>query len=658
MRDPFYLKNTIEDGRVVDEDGDHGLAFEETLIDRDSRERLERGQELRWGLLFLRFLLIATFLVALSRLYYLAVAQHSYYQQIAEGNRLRVEYLPAPRGAIYDRSGQVIAGNKPSFEVVASPLDLPRDEQQKQAIIARVAKILSLPPEEIESQLAPAAAESGINSISIKEALTRDEALVFSEQERELDGFRLVKTPIRDYELAPAYAHLVGYVGKITAEQYKEKSGEGYFYNDSLGKSGLEQYYEKYLRGGFGQRQVEVDARGSVKKIYGEKPAVTGASLHLNIDGGLQEKLYAVLAARVHSIGRKKASAIAMNPRNGAILALVNLPSYDNNLFSGGISVADYTRLVEDKNLPLFNRSIAGAYPPGSTVKPILAAAGLEERVIDEQTVVNDRGFILVSNPYGGPDYYFYGYRRTGLGPMTVRSALALSSDIFFYTVGGGSREAKLEGLGIERLAKYFKDFHLDQNFGIDLPGERAGFVPTPAWKKERFQGDAIASRWYLGDTYHVSIGQGDLLATPLDVVSWTASIASGGKIFRPRIADRVEDKDGRRIAEFKPEQIGALPIDDKNLQIVREGMREVVTAGTARSLNTLPVAVAGKTGTAQFDSRNLARAHAWFTGFAPFENPEIAIVVLIEDGGEGSTNAVPVARDVLDWWARNRYQK
>ncbi|MBI4050200.1 MAG: penicillin-binding protein 2 [Candidatus Doudnabacteria bacterium] len=658
MRNPFRLKNTIEAGRSVEGGAGSELAVEEVLIDRDSRERLERGGEARLPSVFFRLLLLVAFVVAFGRLYYLAVAEHEYYRQIADGNRLRIEYLPAPRGAIYDRFGEVIVGNKPSFEVVASPLDLPKDEAARQAIITRVANILSLPAEEITSLIAAASAESGINSVLVKENLTREEALVWSEQERELAGFHLAKTPIRDYKEAPAYAQLVGYVGKITAEQYEEKSAAGYFYNDSLGKTGLEQQYEQFLRGEFGERQVEVDARGAVKKVYGEKPAVTGESLHLNIDARLQEKLYSVLEAQLRSTGRKKASAIAVDPRSGQILALVNLPSYDNNLFAGGISVADYARLTQDKNLPLFNRSVAGTYPPGSTIKPLVAAAALQEGVITEKTVINDRGYILVPNPYGGPDYYFYGYRREGLGPMNVRSAIALSSDIYFYTAGGGWDEAKVNGLGIDRLARYYQAFYLDRKLGIDLPGEKTGFVPTPDWKKEYFNNHPIDSRWYLGDTYHVAIGQGDLLATPLDVVFWTASIANGGKIFRPWIANHVEDENGNWLAEFKPEQIAALPIDAKNLQIVREGMRAVVTDGTAKALDTLSVAVAGKTGTAQFDARNRARTHAWFAGFAPYDDPQIAIVVLIEDGGEGSSMSVPVARDVFDWWAKNRYQK
>lgn len=658
MRNPFTLKNTIEDeGRAVNTDFS-ALAFEESLLDKASaQERLERGEEKRFRLVAALVLGGMVFGILGLRLYYLTIVQHQYFKEIAQGNRLRVEYLAAPRGAIHDRFGGVLAGNKPSFELVASPLDLPSDLRERQEVISQVSKILGVGNEEIEVQIRNDRVQA-YESVLVKQNLSREQALIFNERATQLPGFRVMSSPIRDYKSPTVFAHLLGYVGKINSTEYEEKAAAGYHYNDSLGKTGIEQVYEKFLRGQFGERQIEVDARGTVKKVFGEKSPLPGNNLYLNIDAGLQEELFRALTTRLKTLNRRRAVAIAMSPKDGRVLALVSLPSFDNNLFAEGISVSAYQKLAEDDDQPLFNRGITGTYPPGSTVKPMVAAAGLEEGVISERTLIEDQGQIIIRNIYGGPDAYFYGYSRKALGVLDIRKAIALSSDVFFYILGGGYDLAKIKGLGIEKLAEYYRDFQIDKTLGIDLPGEKPGLVPTPEWKKQRFQGDPILSRWYLGNTYHVAIGQGDLLATPLQVLSWTATLANGGKIFRPFVVDRVEDNEGRITTRFTPQVIGEVGIDPNYLEIVREGMRQVVTEGTAKSLASLPIAVAGKTGTAQFDAKNLNRAHAWFAAFAPYENPEIAIVVLIEDGGEGGVNSVPVVREVLDWWARNRYLK
>lgn len=645
MRNPFNLKNTIESEGLHLQDREAPIEFEESLMDEGSHGALERGGAAPR----LRMVLILTIsLVALltARLYYLAVVRHEYFREIAEGNRLRVEFLPAPRGAVYDTNHETIAGNRPSFELVASPLDLPKDPHEYSKVVSRAAGILGVLPAEID-EIVKSKRTATFESALIKQNLTREQALIFHERIAGLPGFRVVDTPIRDYKNAEMYSHLLGYVGKVSGKEYDELKSSGYLFNDALGKTGLEAAYENYLRGKFGQRQVEVDARGVVKKVFGSKEALTGSNLVLNVDDGLQQRIYQSLKSRLQSLGRKKAAAIAMDPASGRILAFVSLPGYDNNLFAEGISQSDYEKLLTDKNRPLFNRAIGGTYPPGSTVKPMVAAAALQEQVITEATKIEDRGSIVVRNAFGGPDFYFYGYNRQGLGTMDVRRAIALSSDIFFYVAGGGYDQYKVSGLGIARLAEYYRAFGLDKKLGIDLPGEEAGLVPDPAWKKDR---------WFLGDTYHVSIGQGDLLATPLHVLSWVGAIANGGKIYQPFIVDRIENNDGEVIKKFEPKLLGRVPIDDKNLQIVREGMRAVVTEGTAKSLNTLPIAAAGKTGTAQFDARNPHRAHAWFAGYAPYDDPKIAIVVLIEDGGEGTVASAPVVKDALDWWARNRY--
>lgn len=657
MRNPFSFKNSFEKHKYSAADGDADLGFEEAILDPASRGTLERGGEQRPHTRLLFFLVAAMVVFLGGRFFYLSVGKHEFYRAIAEGNRLRIEYLPAPRGAIYDFSGKTIAGNKPSFELVVTPLDLPKDEAERALITARAADILKMQGPELEALIASSASPE-FHSILVRQNLGRQDALIFHERSAEFPGFRVVNSPIRDYKLPFAYSHAVGYVGKINPEEYEEKSQQGYLYNDSLGKTGLEQVYEQYLRGTFGERQVEVDARGIIKKIFGEKSPLPGENLYLNIDAGLQEKLYTSLKTRLEAIGRKRAAAVVMNPTSGRVMGFVSLPGYDNNLFAEGISQGDYQKFLNDPNEPLFNRAIGGTYPPGSTIKPVMATAALQEGIVTANTTIRDEGEIVVKNPFGGPDYHFIGYRRKALGVLNVKGAIALSSDVFFYIVGGGYESVKITGLGINKIAEYFRKFKLHEKLGIDLPGEKEGLVPDPEWKKQRFADDELASRWYLGDTYHVSIGQGDVLVNPLHVLSWVSSIANSGKIYKPFLVDRVENNDSKVLKKFEPEVIGELGIDQKYLEIVRQGMRQAVTEGTARTLASLPITSAAKTGTAQFDARNPNRSHAWFVAYAPYEKPEIAIVVLIEDGGEGGVNSAPVVKDVLQWWAANRYLK
>ena len=657
MRNPFDLKNTVESDKWrVGEEGE-GIAFEESLAPTDLQERLEREGDPKSQSRFLVFFLLGVLSLVLGRLYYLTVERHDYYAEIAKGNRLRVEYLPAPRGALYDRFGEVLAANKPSFELVGSPLDLPSEALERDLVVAKVAEILGMPAAEIES-LVSGEEVKVYESVLIKQNLERDQALILHEQARDLPGFRVVNTPLRDYKQGPVFAHTIGYVGKVSAAEYRELASAGYRFNDFLGKTGLEQVYEAALRGQFGERQVEVDARGVVKKVFGEKEPFTGRSLRLNLDAGLQERLDQALRQRLLGINRGRGAAIIMEPGSGKILAYVSLPSFDNNLFAEGIDAVTYQKIVEDKNLPLFNRAIQGVYPPGSTIKPLVAVAALEEEIVTPKTLIDDSGQIVIRNPFGGPPSYFYNYNRRPLGLLDVRKAIAYSSDVFFYIVGGGYEPAKIEGLGVERLAGYFQGFGFGQKLGIDLNGEQEGLVPTPEWKKQRFADDPFSSRWVLGNTYNISIGQGDLLVTPLQLVSATAAIANGGKLYRPYLVDRIVDNEGNTTKQFAPEILRELGIEQEYLTVVREGMRRVVTEGTAKALNSLSIAVAGKTGTAQFDPRNPYRTHAWFAGFAPYANPEIAILVMIEDGGEGSVSAAPVASEVLEWWSRNRYNR
>jgi len=398
----------------------------------------------------------------------------------------------------------------------------------------------------------------------------------------------------------------------------------------------LEYSWEKELKGINGHKNIEVDAFGRRKKVVSELEPVAGYNLKLSLDLDLQRQAEIVTKSWLLKTKTSRAAVIAMDPRNGHILALVSLPAYNNNLFARGLSQEEYDVFLNDENHPLFNRAISGELPSGSTIKPVVAAAALQEKIISENT-----SFLSVGGIYIG-QWFFPDWKAGGHGLTDVRKALAESVNTFFYYIGGGYQD--FVGFGVDRLVTYMRLFGFGEKTGIDLNGESAGFVPTPSWKEETKN-----EAWYIGDTYHIAIGQGDILVTPLQVANFTAAIANGGTLYRPSLVQSLLAENNQKIKDISPEIIRRDFIDPYNLQVVREGMRQTVTAGSARSLRVLPVSVAGKTGTAQWSSTK--ENHAWFTGFAPYENPEIVITVLVEEGREGSEVSVPIAQEILNWY-------
>lgn len=408
---------------------------------------------------------------------------------------------------------------------------------------------------------------------------------------------------------------------------------------DYFGKTGLEASYEEYLRGINGKQKIEVDSAGNLKKNLGTEDPINGSDLHLGLDAGLQEEIQDVLEKKLLETKTETAAAVAINPRNGEVLALISLPGFDNNLFSQGISAEDYERLISDENKPMFNRAISGGYPPGSTFKPLVAAAALEEKIVTPDTTINCHGGIRIGS-YNFPDWKTHGV-------TDIRKAIAESCDVFFYSVGGGWES--ISGLGIDKIKKYADKFGLGRITGVDIPGEASGLVPDKNWKENRF-----GERWYVGDDFHCAIGQGFVTVTPLQLANYTAAIANGGTVYRPHFVSYIKKIDGTE-EKIEPKIIGRNFISPQNLQIVREGMRQAISSegGSARQLADLKVAVAGKTGTAQFGSDN--KTHGWFVSFAPYDNPEIAMVVLVEGGGEGHSTAVPVTKEIYKWYFEER---
>lgn len=631
-----------------------GLEWEEGVANNqvqafDEDDRTERI--VRWP----RLLLILCTVVLSGQLFNLQVIQGSKMRDLAEGNRLRLQTILAPRGFIQDRNGEVIAKNTASFNLAVTPVDLPKDGRAE--IFGLVAQKFGIPATDIEEKLNKASG-GVLEPIIVKRNLSQEESIQFEVLANKLPGFSLVNIPVRDYVSAEVFSHLLGYTGVISDEQYQSLRSENYDLNDFIGKSGIEQSYEKYLRGKNGNKQVEVDSMGLPIKELGEAQPEPGNIVELNIDAGLQKKLYEDF---VKSPVGNKGAAVAMNPKTGEVLALVSVPGFNNNLFAPGIKTEDYKALLENKNLPLFNRAVSGAYPPGSTIKPVTAAAALQEGVVNNTTIINDRGLLVIPNQFNpAVSYNFVGWKRDGLGPMDVRSAIAQSSDIYFYTVAGGHPSSSIKGMGAEKLADYYRKFGMGAETGIDISGEKPGRVADPNWKLNYWKNDALQGKWYLGDTYHIAIGQGDMLATPLQVTVWTAAIANNGTVNKPYLLKRVINQQGETIFTPQAQQLVNSGISIEHLRSVQAGMRDNVTTakGSGRQLATLPITAAGKTGTSQFDGSDASRTHAWYTAYAPYEDPQIAITVLVEAGGEGHAAAVPIVKNALQWWAENRMGK
>ena len=584
--------------------------------------------------------LLASLLILVGRTAYLQLWRGSYFSSIAEGNRLRIRDIKANRGVIYDRHRNLLVENVPGFSLAIVPVDLEKEKQKE--IADQLSAIAEKSTEEI-LQIIAAALPYSYQPITIEENLTQDQAMLVEILASRYPGVILKIDNTRDYLAAPgqlSLSHVLGYPGKIEEDKLAEYLVNGYSIDDYVGKAGLELFYERVLKGENGKEQVEVDATGQAKEVLASKKPIPGQNLVLTIDSDLQRQAEIALKRSLGAFGKKKGAVVVLDPNSGEVLALVNLPAFDNNLFSQGIGQEDFSALINDPNQPLFNRAISGEYPSGSTFKLIVAAAALEEGLITSQTSFQSVGGIAVAS------WFFEDWKAGGHGWTNIYKAIAESVNTFFYIIGGGYEE--LTGLGVSRIREYAEKFGLSQKLGIDLPSEAAGFLPSKEWKE-----GVKKERWYIGDTYNLSIGQGDILVTPLQIAGWTSVFASAGKLYRPYLVKEILDNENNVVTQIKPQILNQDFISPENIKIVNVGLRQAVLTGSARGLSGLPVAVAAKTGTAQWSSKY--QNHAWLTAFAPYQNPQIVVTVLVEEGGEGSTAALPVAYEIINWWAANR---
>ncbi len=652
--------------------------------------------------IFLLGTLIA-FAILAAQLYNLQVVQGATYRELADANRFRLAQIPASRGVIYDRSGELLVRNRPVYNVIVIPAYLPENATAEARIFARLSELLDLPittqiepvggknngyfnaighhqftrplnqqivnPRSRQYANAPLGIRDAVNQdrvfapfkpVTIAEDVDPDIVALIEEERISLPGVLIEITPSRDYVHSQLTSQILGYTGPIPAEQFNELEAEGYGLTDIIGLAGLEVEYEDWLRGIKGLESIEVDVTGQkIRTVSKNVEARPGHNLRLSLDVELQQVTAEALQEEMDRVGSNQGVAIAMNPQNGEILAMVTLPSYDNNLFARGITPRELSLLSEDKWTPLVNHATAGLYPPGSIFKVIPASGALQERTVRPETIFFDSGVLLLPNRFEPENedlaQPFFCWLRTGHGEVNVVSGLAWSCNVYFHQIGGGYEPAGYEGLGLERMSQWAERFGLGSPTGIDLPGELSGLVPSARWKRLNY-----AESWLTGDTYNMAIGQGYVLVSPLQMVNVYAAIANGGTLYRPHLVKEILDADGNVIKTTQPEVIGQLNLDPEFMGLVKAGLRAVVDweTGTAHDTFDVPgINASGKTGTAEFcDSYpacldrqgRVKTSHAWFASYAPSNNPEIVTVAFVYGGGEGSQVAVPVTNKIL----------
>lgn len=558
--------------------------------------------------------------VLIGRAAYLQIYQGEYYAGLADGNRIRIVPSMAPRGTFYDRNGELLVTNRPGFSVSLLPLTAPISDD----VIDRLSDLLKVPTDEIKTKIA---GHSGFNPIRIKTDVTPDIVSIIEEQKSQYPGVVIEVTPIRDYILKQEGAHTFGYVSEINDTELEKMKDEGYKSGDIIGKFGLEKVYDKELRGENGGQQVEVDVSGKPVQILGRKEPIPGDDLELTIDINLQQAAEKAVDEQLTQIGAHAAAAVVMNPQTGEILAMVSRPAFDPNLFAHGISSKDWNQLNNNPYHPMDNKTITGEYPPGSTFKIVTGTAALTEGVVTPDEQIFDSGHHWII-PKGNAD-------GEALGWLNFRTALAHSDNVYFYKMGNR--------LGIDRLEKYARMFGLGAKTGIDLPYKATGLVANRRYKEKNFDD----GEWYLSETFDAAIGQGFNLVTPLQAAMVMGEIAADGKRYKPHVVNRIIAPDGSVVKDFQPELLSQLDVPEEDIKLVQDGLHDVTKYGTAASsFRGFTVDIAGKTGTAE---NSQGRDHGWFVAYGPFDNPNIVVAVIVENGGYGSQSAVPIGRKILE---------
>ncbi len=589
------------------------------------------------------FVIIFFFAVLVARLWFLQVQQGEKYDHLADSNRVRYLEIAAPRGNILDSMGREIVTNRPSFNVVW----IRENNRLDDVLLKKMASVLDVDVSSLLAKIRKMAGTPGHIPIRLAEDIDWNKVAYIENNRMNLPGIKIEVVPLRVYHYGNLASHIIGYLGEINKKELKSSREGEYRGGDLIGKMGLERLREKDLRGEKGRHYMEVNALGfEQRNLKGIEP-LPGNDLQLTIDMDLQRTAEETMAA-----GKKSGAVVAVEVNSGRILAAASAPTLELDKFIGGISYKNWQAMLDNPLHPLINKIVQGQYPPGSTYKLVTATAGLAERVITPDSIIYCPGYYR----FGNRTYRCW--KHAGHGAVNLNRALSESCDVYFYQVG--------QRLGVDRLAKYARMFGLGRKTGVEMEHEKSGLIPTSAWKKKRF-----GKVWQEGETLSVAIGQGFDLVTPLQLAFMTATVANGGTLYKPGLVEQVRDPDGKVIERFEPEIVDRLTGQGRNLQLVRKGLIEAVNGrhGTGRRarLKDLGITVAGKTGTAQVvrlkQYRHLKdkdipykyRDHAWFTCFAPAENPEIAVTVLVEHGFHGGSGAAPVAKAVLEAYFRKR---
>jgi len=623
-------------------------------------------------------LILVIFTAFVLRLWKLQFLEGKEYRARADQQRLRSVDIYAPRGIIYDRNGTALVHNVPSFNVAVVPAYLPEDPDEKEAVLLRLAELLDMPytsgetddtsgegepPRGLREMIDEADYAARYRPMLVKRDVERDTALLVAQEATILPGVSIEVDRLRNYPYGPLVSQVAGYLLPVPEEEKEKYVALGYDpATDHIGAAGVEATYEEALRGAKGKRLIEEDVLGrQIRVVEEQAEPVPGHNVYLTLDLELQRFVEEVLKRGMEqpNVNSPRGVAIVMRPHTGEILAMVSLPTYDNNLFAHGISIQDWQRLSNNPHRPLLNHAISDVLPPGSIFKVVVAAGALQEGVITPRTRFACAGKMVIPDKFAPDDpsraQPFYCWNRQGHGSLDVVGGIAHSCDIFFYKVGGGFQEDNFEGLGVARIAQYARLFGLGEPTGVELPTDVGGLVPTADWKRLTF-----GESWTTGDTYILSIGQGFLLVTPLEMLNAFNAIANDGALYRPRIVHHVTDAQGNVVEPFEPDLIRTLPISTEHFSLIKQGMEGAVVYGTAPKARIEGLRVAGKTGTAQFCD-NIAQetgicgeglqqpTHAWFVAFAPVEKPEVSVIVFLYNGGEGTVAAVPVAHDILE---------
>jgi penicillin-binding protein 2 len=581
------------------------------------------------------FIIVAAALSLLViRLWYVQVIKGDELRQRSENNSVRLRKIKPMRGLIMDDGRRVLVDNQPSFDIVF----VPNRTKDIRNVIDKIKELYTERSLTLPALSALPGRVKPFVPVLLERNISMEKLAVVETHALDLPGVMTEVTPVRKYLNGEMTAQIIGFTGEVSREELDRNTTDKLKTGDIIGKFGIEKFLDSHLRGKSGAEQVEVNVAGKAIRSLGRIPATTGDNVVLTIDSALQEAAWS-------AIGNRAGAVAVLDPRNGAVLALVSSPSFDPNLFNGGISFDDWERLSNDPGHPMENRSISGQYPPGSTYKIIVAAAALEEGLITPETTFYCNGTFALG------DRVFRCWQAKGHGNVNLHRAIVESCDVYFYNLG------KL--LGVDRIAAYARAFGLGAPLGIDLPREKGGLIPTKQWKLSR-----LRESWQMGETISLAIGQGFNLVTPIQLANAYATLANGGALYRPRLVKQLESLDGHVVKVFQPEKQGVLPVRPENIEIINRALWGVVNekGGTGYILKRQEQDVCGKTGTAQViglpqdaKARKAKRVsadfrdHALFVCYAPYGNPEIVVAVILENAGHGGATAAPVARKVID---------